>query len=288
VSAVSTSVRARASDHDGPHVPSAAAQASRLLAACAAGALATVLAGGGQGCWLALPLALAVVAFAPRTAVAAPAAGVVVLAGLLPAVALPALTPPSDPALGLPIAAASGVVVLALRRRAELERRGLRASALSDPLTGVANRRALLERVDYEIARHARLRRSFAVLALDLDGFKALNDRFGHPAGDELLCDVAAALRHAVREQDTVARTGGDEFCVLAPETDASGAQRLVTRVEAAVARVTAGLDTLSASVGRAHYPHDGASAAAVLKAADGDLLLRKRSRPGRARRRAA
>jgi diguanylate cyclase (GGDEF)-like protein len=153
------------------------------------------------------------------------------------------------------VPAASVAILLAVRDRLERERDTLRASALSDPLTGVANRRSLLARIDYEIARHARTRHTFAVLMLDLDGFKLLNDRFGHPAGDDLLREVASALARAIRDQDTVARVGGDEFCVLAPETDSAGAQRLIARVEAAVARVVAGVDALGASVGAAVFP---------------------------------
>jgi diguanylate cyclase (GGDEF)-like protein len=123
---------------------------------------------------------------------------------------------------------------------------------------------------------------------IDLDGFKLVNDRYGHPAGDELLRDVAASLREAVRDQDTVARLGGDEFCVLAPETDRAGGDHLADRVRAAVRRVTTGLDSLSASVGVAVYPDDGSTVRAVLGAADAAQIAAKRSSPGRRVRRAA
>ena len=128
-------------------------------------------------------------------------------------------------------------VLLALRSRLERERDAMRRFALRDPLTGVANRRALDERLGYEIARHTRHGESFAVLALDLDGFKAVNDRFGHDAGDELLREAAAALVEVVRAQDTVVRLGGDEFCVLAPQTGQASADRLTARVREALGR---------------------------------------------------
>ena len=155
----------------------------------------------------------------------------------------------------------------------------MRRFALRDPLTGVANRRALDERLGYEIARHLRQREAFAVVALDLDGFKAVNDRFGHDAGDELLCDAAAALVGAVRAQDTVVRLGGDEFCVLAPQTDAAHAEHLVERVHAALAGVTAGLSGLSASIGTAVFPTDGTTPEGLLAAADEASLHAKRRR---------
>ncbi len=167
-------------------------------------------------------------------------------------------------ALAILVPAASVAILIATRERLRRERDSLRASALRDPLTGAANRRSLLERVEYEIARHTRLGHSFCVLMLDLDGFKLLNDRFGHAAGDDLLRDVAAALERAMRDQDTVARMGGDEFCVLAPETDA--ADRLVSRAMAAVARVTAGIEVLGASAGAAVFPDDGATSEALLE----------------------
>src|SRR6201992_640237 len=149
----------------------------------------------------------------------------------------------------------------ALRQRLvtlERERNALRRDALSDPVTGAANRRSLLSRADYEIARHRRAGQSFALVMLDLDGFKALNDRFGHAAGDDLLRDVAGSLRRGLRAQDTVARVGGDEFCVLAPETDARGMDRLADKVAQAIRDVSVGMEGVGGSVGVALFPVDG------------------------------
>jgi len=160
--------------------------------------------------------------------------------------------PPAPLAVLVP--AASAAILLALRERLEREREAMRVSALTDGLTGVANRRSVLARTEYEILRHQRAERPFGVLMLDLDGFKALNDRFGHAAGDELLRDVAAAITEALRDQDTVARMGGDEFCVLAPETDIDGTRQLADRVQVSIAQVTVGLDRVGASIGAAVF----------------------------------
>jgi diguanylate cyclase (GGDEF)-like protein len=170
----------------------------------------------------------------------------------------------------------------------ERERDALRRDALSDPVTGVANRRSLMARADYEIARHRRAGQSFALVMLDLDGFKQLNDRFGHAAGDDLLRDVAGALRRDMRAQDTVARFGGDEFCVLAPETDERGTARLAAKVAQAVQDVSVGMETVAGSVGVAVFPADGTTAAGLMHAADERLLAAKRRRPARVRRAAA
>ena len=245
--------------------------------------------GGGQAVWLCVPGALLAGATCRSIRGGAIGAGLVVAAAAGGALARAGLRPLPSTTLIVLVPAASVAVLLSARNRLEEERDALRASALSDPLTGVANRRSLLERIDYEIARHARSRRSFALLMLDLDGFKLLNDRFGHPAGDDLLRDVAAALAGVIRDQDTLARVGGDEFCVLAPETDGDGAARLRARVESAVARVAAGLDALRASAGAAVFPDDGTTAPALMEAADQRLLGVKRdTRPTRPRRRAA
>jgi diguanylate cyclase (GGDEF)-like protein len=153
----------------------------------------------------------------------------------------------------------------------------MRRSALRDPLTGLANRRALDDLLRREIARHRRQAASFVVLALDLDGFKAVNDRFGHDAGDEVLRDAAAALVEAVRGQDTVVRLGGDEFCVLAPQTDRDHAAYLAGRVLDSLAGVTSGVRGLTASVGAAVYPEDGRQGPELLAAADASALDAKR-----------
>ncbi len=174
------------------------------------------------------------------------------------------------------------------RLGAQRERAELLAAALSDPLTGLDNRRSLLARANYEIVRHLRDRRSFALVMIDLDGFKALNDRFGHDAGDELLCDVADALLVVLRAQDTVARLGGDEFCVLAPETDRAGTAHLATRITRAVAHASAGVEALRASVGIALFPQDGHTVDELMRVADERLFAAKRARRDRARQRRA
>ncbi|HET9720854.1 MAG TPA: GGDEF domain-containing protein [Solirubrobacteraceae bacterium] len=184
------------------------------------------------------------------------------------------------------VAAVSIAVLLRTRERLLRGHQALREAALSDPLTGVANRRLLLSRAEYEIARHTRDRRSFALVMIDLDGFKALNDRFGHPAGDEILCDVSASVSSTLRGQDTLARLGGDEFCVLAPLTDHGGVVPLAHRIDRAIAGATSGVEVLSASLGVAVFPQDGISTQELLEIADERLLAAKRrhragARPG-------
>jgi diguanylate cyclase (GGDEF)-like protein len=237
--------------------------------------------------WLCLPGALLASALTTTTpgaifaaaAVAASAQAALILRGVspLPPVALAVLVP-----------AACVAVQACTHRRLERERDQLRGVALTDALTGVANRRMLLARADYEIARHTRESHRFALVMLDLDGFKALNDRFGHAAGDEILREVAASLCDALRAQDTIARLGGDEFCVLAPETDPTGVPALAVRIGDAVADVTAGVTQLGASIGIAVFPDDGDTTAGLLEAADQRLLDSKRALYGRGRRRAA
>ncbi len=257
----------------------------RTVAIAAATAALVAITHNRDAVWVCVPAAL-LAAGATRGRVAGVTAAAAVIGSALTA-DLTAATTHSRPSIALLVlvAATSVTILLAVRDRVARERDALRTSALTDPLTGAANRRSLLSRIDYEMARHARSRRSFALLMLDLDGFKLLNDRFGHPAGDDLLREVAAALARVVRDQDTVARVGGDEFCVLAPETDETGAQRLISRVETAVARVTAGADSLGASAGAAVFPRDGETAERLLQAADQNLLACKRGSRGPSRR---
>jgi diguanylate cyclase (GGDEF)-like protein len=245
-------------------------------------ALAAVLAavvavgGNGQAFWLCVPAALAAASLCrtPRTVTLAAAVTVAVPGAATIAYAHDG--PPAWIAVLVPLASVG--MLQAVRAGLEHERDELRDFALTDPLTRIANRRALLAQADHEVARHRRGDRPFAVVMLDLDGFKALNDRFGHAAGDDLLCDVAGALELAMRAQDTVARIGGDEFCVLAPDTDAEGAARLTARVEHAVRGVTAGVQSVRGSVGAAVFPDDALEPAELIEIADARLLEAKRA----------
>lgn len=273
----------------------------------AATAVLVALLGGGEAVWLCLPPALLAAdrcATPGRAASSGSAASALTISGWMASLLAAATVIVAAVATGLAVSAghaapspalvalvgAGCVAVTAVRRsRLHGEHGRLRELALNDPVTGIANRRSLLLRADYELARHRRARMRFALVMIDLDGFKTLNDRFGHAAGDELLRDVAAALSQAMRAQDTVARLGGDEFCVLAPETDARGSARLAAKVLTAVRDVSAGIDAVSGSVGVAIFPDDGASAAQLMQAADERLLEAKRERyRGRRRRRAA
>ena len=138
-----------------------------------------------------------------------------------------------------------------------------------DPLTGVGNRRLLTERVDYELQRHTRTGRPLTVFALDLNGFKQVNDTLGHAAGDDLLREAAAALRRAVRAQDTVIRQGGDEFALIAPETGPEEARLLARGIRGALAQAGANGQPLTAGIGFATFPDDGTSAADLMHTAD-------------------
>jgi diguanylate cyclase (GGDEF)-like protein len=182
-----------------------------------------------------------------------------------------------DLALLVPCLVTTTVAITRLREGVEERERTLARMVRRDPLTRVGNYQLLSELVDYEITRHLRTGGTLALLVLDLDGFKALNDTLGHPAGDQRLRDVAAALRSAVRGQDTVCRQGGDEFAVIMPDTDYAAAEALVARVESRLADVPA-----SASIGIATFPHDATTPDGLLEAAD------RRQRDRKADRRAA
>jgi diguanylate cyclase len=137
-----------------------------------------------------------------------------------------------------------------------------RQFAYHDELTGLPNRRLLLDRFNQAIARAARQRKPVALLLLDLDGFKTVNDALGHVAGDSLLRQVAARLLACVRTSDTACRFGGDEFVVLLPELESpESAAAAVGKVRAHFAAPYLIGDTtvdVSTSIGMALYPVDG------------------------------
>jgi diguanylate cyclase (GGDEF)-like protein len=164
------------------------------------------------------------------------------------------------------------------RRQGELQ---LRRQAVIDPLTGLANYRQMISVLVGEIKRSERANRSFAVLLLDLDGLKVINDRHGHLVGNRALCRVADSLRASGRAADTAARFGGDEFACVLPETSEVGARQLASRLARRL-QVDPEQPQLSVSMGLAVYPRDGATAELLLSAADRGLYEAKTIRGAR------
>jgi diguanylate cyclase (GGDEF)-like protein len=154
--------------------------------------------------------------------------------------------------------------------------------ALVDGLTGLANRRACEEALNAELARAERFPAPLAVVVTDLDDFKEINDRFGHPAGDIVLREFAALLRESVRDIDLASRWGGEEFLLVLPGTDLDGAAHVAERIRRGLEqRVTLSVDgaaiPVTASFGVAAYP-EAASAADLFAAADDALYGAKRT----------
>jgi diguanylate cyclase (GGDEF)-like protein/PAS domain S-box-containing protein len=162
--------------------------------------------------------------------------------------------------------------------RVEADRR-TRHEADHDPLTGLANRRALERTLEAALGRAASRGRCVGIVMLDLDGFKAVNDTYGHAAGDEALREVARRLRRCVRQRDLVARLGGDEFVVVLTDLDPeSGAVRdTVDRVRDALAEPFE--FDLGAAIGVATSPADGSETAELLAHADRRMYVAKGTR---------
>jgi diguanylate cyclase (GGDEF)-like protein/PAS domain S-box-containing protein len=154
--------------------------------------------------------------------------------------------------------------------------------ALRDPLTGLANRRLLQELLEAGLTRTKRTGEALAVAYVDLDGFKFVNDTYGHDAGDSVLCETARRLVSVARSADAVARVGGDEFVVVY-EPGASGADQLVARLDAALMAPLqlVGTTTVScaASIGHADTRRFGHDATVLLAAADASMFEVKRAR---------
>ena len=151
----------------------------------------------------------------------------------------------------------------------------LRQQAAKDPLTGLANYRHLVETVDSEIKRSERTARGFALLFLDLDGLKQINDRFGHLVGSQALCRLADVLCICSRKVDTPARFGGDEFALVLPETGQAPANLVAERICDSLAN-DGREPKLSVSIGVAIYPQDGQNVDSLLGAADAALYAMK------------
>lgn len=169
-----------------------------------------------------------------------------------------------------------------LYKQLEHYSRALEPLALHDALTGLPNRRLLMDRLSLAIAHARRNKRFMAVMYLDLDGFKQINDTLGHDTGDTLLSMVAARLVAAVRQEDTVARLGGDEFVIALWElSHGDGVAKLVSKVIQAVSQpysIQGRGVSMTVSVGVGIYPTHGEEVETLMKSADLALYEAKRT----------
>jgi diguanylate cyclase (GGDEF)-like protein len=178
----------------------------------------------------------------------------------------------------------SYAIVRMLKQRLVVAEQRQRAMAERDPLTGLANRRAF----DAALARTVGQRdvhgRETALLLLDLDEFKAINDTHGHPTGDVVLQTIASCCRPEVRGVDCFARIGGDEFAVIAPGAGAIGAERLADALAAAIASASMpdAVGVVAVTIAWAAVPDDAVAVEQLIRVADRRLMERKRDRKQR------
>jgi diguanylate cyclase (GGDEF)-like protein len=172
--------------------------------------------------------------------------------------------------LALRLAEAIGAVQsVAVEGLVERQVHELESLANSDPLTGLSNRRHLQDQLGHALAVHKRYETPFALLVLDVDGLKRVNDSQGHQAGDRVLVQVASAMRRTLRTTDTAARIGGDEFCVLATNQTAAAAEPLARRIAEAIELETEGDPGIGVSIGVVSCPEHGDDVEALLDTAD-------------------
>ena len=184
--------------------------------------------------------------------------------------------------------ALAGITVLAGMARAGLtvvdRLRESHRQAITDDLTGLANRRHLHDRLEAAIATASAGGAELALLLVDLDGFKELNDTLGHPAGDEVLRQIGPRLQALLREQDTLARLGGDEFAVILAPGDDAAASAAALRLRSALERSFQVADIrlhIDASVGIALFPEHATDPLGLLQRADVAMYEAKRLRTG-------
>jgi len=172
------------------------------------------------------------------------------------------------------------VVGIASAGLSQLRRTHARLELLAthDPLTNILNARAFTTELAHELGRNRRYGRPLALIYLDLDDFKAVNDAHGHATGDAVVRLVADAMRSALRQADVVGRLGGDEFAVLMPETDASVAHAAATRLAGSIRTVFRGTPSVTASIGVVSVTGTEAGTDELLHKADQAMYEAKRT----------
>ncbi len=175
------------------------------------------------------------------------------------------------------MASTAAAIVHLLKRRNDELLASLTKAARTDALTGLVNRQGFDELLELALARDRRTGRSTALVLLDIDHFKLINDRLGHAARDGALRTVAATALREARSTDTIARVGGDEFAAVLPDTDSEGAFLFAERVRGAVlASQAPGIGPLTMSLGIAESQSDGLSPDVLTSSADKALYLAK------------
>jgi diguanylate cyclase (GGDEF)-like protein len=176
----------------------------------------------------------------------------------------------------------TAVIVVLREQVLDLVQR-LRTLASRDSLTGALNRGAFEQRLDAELARTERLASPLALVVFDVDHFKAINDSFGHAAGDQVLCGISDAVAGSLRRSDVFGRLGGEEFGLLLPDTDAQGAATVADKLRRMLSAATVAGRTLTVSFGVAQAPRNGAWGSRKLLA-EADRALYAAKRGGRDR----
>jgi two-component system, cell cycle response regulator len=201
------------------------------------------------------------------------------------------LVPHNDAAAQLRVLTKKLDAEVRIRRRLERELERTQAAqrravyrATHDELTGLANRAFFTEHVRHTLVHAGRRGQSAAVLFLDLNGFKFVNDSHGHLAGDELLCLMAERISGALRKEDTVCRRGGDEFMVCLQGAKRSDTARIAKKIRDAISapcRIGGIRLCVSSSIGIAMYPDDGTTVESLVEQADSAMYWAKKHLPG-------
>jgi diguanylate cyclase (GGDEF)-like protein len=153
--------------------------------------------------------------------------------------------------------------------------------SITDSLTGLYNRKHLMETLEAEVSRYGRYKRPFTMMMLDIDHFKRYNDTYGHLAGDEVLRQMSALLKSSIRQSDYAARYGGEEFIVILPETVAEAAAHMAERIRRDMEGREMGSETsgtkVTVSMGIAAFPEHGEDPESMIREADAALYEAKR-----------